>query len=94
MVYLLCFDKKLSHAKHYIGYCDRDPQQRLKRHNSGNGARILRACRAEGITPTVVRVWPNADRSFERKLKKRKKARMLCPLCNPTSYATNGRCDD
>lgn len=32
----------------------------------------------------MVRIWRNGDRNLERKLKKRKKSKDLCPICYPT----------
>ena len=34
------------------------------------------------IMPQRVRTW-DSGKGLERKLKKRKKARLLCPVCNP-----------
>lgn len=82
MVYLIHFEEKLHHAQHYIGYCDEDLDQRFKRHKAGNGARILNACNKRGIEYYVVRIWPEGDRTMERKLKKRKNSKFLCPICS------------
>jgi len=83
MVYLLHFSEKVAdHAQHYIGYSDIGIERRLERHLNGNGSRLVRAAVQLGIEVKVARLWPNGDRKFERKLKNRKKARCLCPLCN------------
>jgi predicted GIY-YIG superfamily endonuclease len=79
-VYLIHFDKKYWHAQHYIGYAD-DVYQRIHRHETGNGARLMEVITQAGIGWSVVRVWWGADRAFERKLKNRKNARFLCPIC-------------
>jgi hypothetical protein len=34
-----------------------------------------------GIEFKIVRIWDDVDRDFERKLKKRKNAKYLCPNC-------------
>lgn len=84
MVYLLHFSRPLHHACHYIGFCaDSGLYRRLKRHRRGNGARLLRACNLAGIGYVIARRWPGADRAFERRLKRRKNAAQLCPVCNP-----------
>jgi len=84
MVYLLHFSEKIAdHAQHYIGFSDVGIERRLKRHLEGNGAKPVRAAVQLGIEVKVARLWPNGNRKLERKLKNRKKARCLCPLCNP-----------
>lgn len=80
-VYLICFDSRLSHAKHYIGYAN-DIAKRIKRHRSNQGAKLLRALNLAGIAWHVVRVWKNKNREFERSLKNRKKSSFFCPMCN------------
>jgi len=81
MVYLIHFKEKLHHAQHYIGYVESDLGQRITQHKSGRGARLLAAINEQGIEWNVVRIWRGASRSFERRLKNRKKARLLCPVC-------------
>ena len=83
MVYLICFDSHYHRARHYIGYCSRPEglDQRIARHRSGDGSRLLRAVTRAGIGWRVVRTWPDGDRSFERRLKRRKNAARLCPVC-------------
>ncbi|RJQ25560.1 MAG: endonuclease [Peptococcaceae bacterium] len=73
MVYLLHFAKNYRHAKHYIGFVDGgedELQSRLQQHRAGTG-----------IDFELVRVWPNGDRNFERRLKNMKKASQYCPIC-------------
>lgn len=82
-VYLLHFDEALCHAQHYIGWAKGSYMDRVNVHLDGNGARIVAAAVARGIHVEVVKVWPGHDRDFERKLKNRKNARGLCPVCKP-----------
>ena len=84
-VYLIHLDTPLSHAKHYIGWAS-NIRNRLTHHRAGQGARMLQVCVERGITFNVVRVWPHAARAWERKLKNRKNAKILCPICNPCSF--------
>jgi predicted GIY-YIG superfamily endonuclease len=84
MVYLLHFSKRLSHAQHYIGFTE-DVTQRMTAHKSGNGARLTAVLNEKGITYEVVRVW-KGNRKLERKLKNRKNARKLCPVCKIKNY--------
>ena len=88
-VYLIHFDRKISHAGHYLGYTA-NLQERIKLHKSGNGARLLRECKRLQIPFHVVRTWKfknhDSAKSFEDKLKARKESPRLCPVCNPKNY--------
>src|SRR5689334_12565804 len=64
-------------AGHYVGYAD-DIARRVETHRKGLGSPLLAAALAVGINFRVVRVWPDADRHFERKLHNRHGSR-LCP---------------
>lgn len=89
-VYLIHLQRKHHHASHYIGWSS-DVDMRLEIHRKGkSGVALIRAVMKSGNSISVVRVWEGADRDFERKLKNRKKARLLCPICNPKSWSTNG----
>lgn len=80
-IYLLHFDRPLHHAKHYLGWAKDDPMDRVNDHLAGlSRVAIMRAAVAAGIHVELVRTWP-ADRTTERKLKNRKNARGLCPIC-------------
>ncbi len=85
MVYLLHFDRKLSHAQHYIGFVDHlahhTLESRLEYHRKGTGSKLLKAVVGAGIGFQVARTWPAGDRNFERQLKNKKNASKLCPLC-------------
>lgn len=86
MVYLIHFDQKLHHAQHYIGFVDEPThklEKRIEYHRKGMGSKLLKALVQKGIGFSVVRTWEDGDRNFERKLKNRKKASSLCPICNP-----------
>lgn len=93
-VYLIHFDSPLSgRAQHYIGWST-DVFQRLHQHRHNQGARILEVCNERGINYHIARVWKWKTRSFERQLKNRHGARVLCPVCNPFSakqYPTKRR---
>ncbi len=80
-VYLLHFERAFGHARHYCGWTSLSLEQRLKRHNTSQGARLLLAVRRAGIKYTVAQVWENQDRNFERKLKNRGGLARVCPLC-------------
>jgi putative endonuclease len=95
-VYLLHFSQPIGNerhkARHYIGFVNdwRGLQRRLKQHQQGNGAAITRAAAALGITFALAAFWPG-DRSYERKLKARKNAACLCPICRAEKAAAKAR---
>lgn len=87
MIYIIHFDEKLAHTQHYIGFCrDGTAKRRLKKHKSGEGARILARLNELGIGYKIVNTLPG-DRDEERRLKKQKNHKRYCPICNPK---TNG----
>lgn len=70
------------HARHYIGWTNGESVEvRLAQHRAGTGARILAAAVKRGIEFRVVRVWPDTDRHFERRLKNRGHYDEWCPVC-------------
>lgn len=82
-VYVIHFDEPFHHARHYVGWtAGDDVDERMLRHTRGNGSRLLRAVNGEGIGWTVVRVWHNADRHFERWIKEQKQTAGFCPVCS------------
>lgn len=86
-VYLLCFGEGGLHvtggryARHYIGWTEGPVGLRVNAHMTGSGSPLVRAAVAAGCAVELVRVWENADRHFERALKRRKEAPRLCPVC-------------
>lgn len=86
-VYLIHLERPYKHARHYIGWTGYDVAQRLAHHRAGQGARLLQVVAQAGIPFDVVRTWPDQPKAFERRLKRRKDARKLCPVCNPAGWA-------
>lgn len=87
-VYLLHFAEPYFHARHYLGFTDDADHDtdasiasRLDYHMRGKGNPLVRAVANAGIEITVARTWPQADRNFERWLKRGRRARKLCPEC-------------
>lgn len=82
-VYLLHFEKPIAPGRHtcqhYIGYAA-DLAARIQAHETGHGARITQVARERGIRFQVARLW-HGDRGLERRLKDRKQAPQLCPIC-------------
>lgn len=80
MLYLIHFEQKYHHARHYLGYTE-DLEHRLEEHRSGKGSPLLKAVTEAGIEWSVVKTWPMGNRSLERKLKNRNHSPRLCPYC-------------
>jgi predicted GIY-YIG superfamily endonuclease len=79
VIYLIHFSRKLAHAGHYIGSAS-DLESRLSDHRSGHGARLMQVIRDVGIEWSVVRTW-KGSRQVERRIKNRKHADRICPVC-------------
>src|SRR5262245_39293911 len=79
VVYLIHFWKPYRHAKHYLGYSE-NLDKRITDHLCGMGARLMEVVTQAGIEWKVARTW-TGDRKFERKLKNRKDAPHICPIC-------------
>lgn len=80
MVYLLYYNKPIHHAKHYMG-CTSNLSNRIKCHRNGNSkAHLPMAFHKLGIGFEVSRIW-DGDFALEKKLKKYKNNRRLCPFC-------------
>lgn len=91
-VYVLHFERPLSHAQHYVG-CTHAPRERLCTHAKGDGARIVRAALAEGIrfklgalgVTTLVNM-----RRLERQVKDWHGSGEFCECCTPDPRAIPG----
>lgn len=83
-VYLICFNRSFSHARHYLGRA-KDIRARIKQHRNGNGSRLLAAINQAGIGWEVVYVWGGANRNKEKELKCLKSSTRLCPRCGGIS---------
>jgi predicted GIY-YIG superfamily endonuclease len=84
-VYLLHFDQAIPHGRqagtqHYLGFAY-DVATRVDEHRCGKGARLTQVFAERGISFEIARVWPNAGRDLERKLKRRHSPKRLCPIC-------------
>src|SRR2546428_295369 len=66
-VYLICFDEKFKHAKHYLGSsCFLD--ERLAQHAAGSGARLMEVITDGGISWRLVRLWECESEAEMRQL--------------------------
>jgi hypothetical protein len=84
-VYLLHFEPGLRitgnrTARHYLGWA-LDHEARLEQHLNGRGSPLVAAAIAAGAQVQVARTWDEVDRNFERRLKNRREAPRLCPVC-------------
>ncbi len=75
-------------AGHYLGSTSGDVAERLAVHVAGQGSPLVRAAVAAGCNVTVARTWPGSKQD-ERRLKRRRNGRLLCPVCNPPAGASS-----
>lgn len=80
-VYLLHFSQPFSHARHYIGWA-KHKDKRISHHRCGTGAKLTKAVVNAGIELIEARFWEGRDKNFERRLKKLKNSKKLCPICS------------
>jgi len=83
-VYLIHFDPAYRHARHYMGWAA-DIERRVEEHRKGTGARLTQVVAGTGADLVLARVWEGQGRAFERRLKNRKEAPRLCPICQGQS---------
>lgn len=80
-LYLIHFDAPVGGKSHYLGYTEIGLAARMSRHLAGHGASLTRRAVSSGIGWQVVRTWPDATRTMERKKKKAGHMARLCPIC-------------
>ncbi len=90
-IYLIHFSAPLGTARkqalHYLGWADTwRLDVRFAEHCAGRGAKITAAARAHGITFTFF-VIAKGTRDDERTLKRRRKHKLLCPICQAAAKA-------
>ncbi len=88
IIYLLHFSRPHRHARHYMGWTENLPA-RLKRHRAGNGARLIEVIINDGNSFDLARIWTNADRAQERRLKNGHNSPQLCPICKTKRIPAN-----
>ena len=81
VIYMLHFSQPYRHAKHYVGWTE-DLLDRLDRHASGHGARLIAVIWDAGIGFTLVRIC-EGTRHRERAIKHAGGAVRYCPACTP-----------
>jgi hypothetical protein len=84
-LYLLHFEKPYGHASHYLALVvdEATIASRVETHRAGHGSPLVAAAVNAGIAVELVRIWPESDRSEERRLKSGHGSSRCCPLCNP-----------
>ena len=85
VVYLLHFDAPYKHARHYTGWTGDDMLDRLGRHATGRGARLMTVIHQAGIGFILVRTCEGTRRT-ERAIKNAGGAVRYCPLCTPRPW--------
>ena len=80
-VYLIHFNQAYKHARRYLGFTEH-LDKRITDHLCGMGSRLMEVLTDARIEWKVSRTW-RGDRKLERRLKNRKEAPALCPMCNP-----------
>lgn len=81
-VYILHFARPISplHTdQHYVGFAE-DLDARIAQQRQGKGARFCTVARERNISFRVVEVL-RGGRTLERSIKKYKKTRIFCPIC-------------
>jgi hypothetical protein len=84
-LYLLHFEPRYRHAGHYLGFAE-SVERRVAEHLSSGSksSPLVRAALAAGAAVTVARVWPDGDRTLERRLKRAHGLSRFCPTCRAT----------
>lgn len=81
-IYLLHFSRPLGRVQHYLGQTARsDVMERIREHRAGRGARMTRGAVRAGVELLLVRIWEDAPRSLEQRLKNKGGFRRICPVC-------------
>jgi len=88
-VYILHLESPFHHARHYTGFSKngRTLKVRVGHHENGTArCKFTDALHRNGIHFTLARIFKQADRNFERKLKKTHNVSRYCPVCNPENW--------
>ena len=80
-VYILHFDQPFHHARHYVGFTNKDIYERFREHAGGSGAKLMAAVSKAKIGFAVSKTFADKTREFERKIKKQKNSWKHCPKC-------------
>jgi predicted GIY-YIG superfamily endonuclease len=88
-VYILHFSEPIGgnsargKAQHYVGYTadfERRKGEHLRQNSSGSP--LVAAAIDKGVGVVVAQVWQEAGRDLEKKIKRAKNTKKICPLCN------------
>lgn len=87
-VYIIHFSQRLSNrARHYVGFVYGDSladvKHRFREHVTGqkNGAKIIKAALAAGISLKITRIYHAVDMDIEKRIKRQKNTWKHCPVC-------------
>lgn len=79
VVYLLCLERHMSHARHYAG-TSVDVDRRLSEHRAGRGSKLTQAVVRAGIELRLAATWPGRHPE-EKYFKLLKNSARHCPFC-------------
>lgn len=81
-LYLLHLEPPYQHAGHYLGFAV-NIERRVRQHlrATGKASPLVRAALEAGSTVELARVWPDGDRTLERRLKNQHGHGRFCPIC-------------
>lgn len=83
MIYLLHFSQPICSTRttqHYLGWTN-DIDERLRKHRKGKGSRLCEVAVSRGVKIQLAEIIPG-DRNLERRIKRQKNHRKICPICN------------
>ena len=95
LIYLICFDEHLHHAKHYVGSTI-NLYERLNKHANGKGAAITRHLFQTDRNWELKRLWIANDldsRTPEQLLKAQHNSPSYCPGCTKFPLRLAGAMD-
>ena len=95
-VYVLCFAKTpYRQARHYLGYTTLPIADRMQRHRSERGARLIQALLRAGGNFVLADTWDCDSEADARRLELALKAQgggaRCCSICNPGNGRGAGR---
>jgi len=90
-VYIIHIDEKIGgHAQHYVGYTTLGIEERMRRHRSGLGSKLLAHASKLGINYRVALLVPLDNkiqaRNLELKFKAEKNLKHHCRFCRKEAH--------
>ena len=79
-------EERLNEHEHTSWTREALPDGSMRGVKKGLGATLLGVVNSAGIPWKLARVWPDADRELESRIKRNKNTPRLCPICNLSAY--------